>query len=464
MEPTDVTEPAKLPLPADAAAEADDDERAPLPLTVAVESLENWQRKLKIEIAQEGVTQLYEERLQKMSDNATVPGFRAGHAPRALLVNHYGKDINKEVKRKLLEDSMKQALEEQELEVVGLSEFDGDAVDFSPDQPMAYEITVEILPEFELTEYKGLPFKRPSTDVTDDDVDKLIKHYRREEATLLPADEQHQATTGDVIAVDVELKVDGKVVYQIEEHPITILEERILDFPFDVDPSLLRGVKIGETRAVGITTPENFDEDLKGEKGDLSVTVREIKRPELPELDDAFAQGLGADSVDDLKAKVRAKIQDDKDDVAKRQQSEQLGNILLERTPFELPVGMLKRATSESVLRQQVELIRMGLDKENAVAMTTRDDVQEKSRENVEKRFKIHLILRRIAEKEGIEADDDEVHAEIHRLAAEAGRPVGVMNREIEESGRLDEIQSGIRRRKVLDFLVQHADITEEEP
>ena len=179
MKPTDVTEPAELPPAADAAAETDGDERAPLPLTVAVETLENWQRKLKIEIAQEGVAQLYEERLQKMSDHATVPGFRAGHAPRALLVNHYGKDISKDVKRKLLEDSVKQAIEEQDLEVVGLNDFDADSVDFASDQPLTYEITVEILPEFELPEYKGLPFKRPSTDVTDEDVNKLIEHYRR---------------------------------------------------------------------------------------------------------------------------------------------------------------------------------------------------------------------------------------------------------------------------------------------
>lgn len=441
---------------------SEQDEEKPLKLKVEIEELDNWKRKLSIEIEQEDVTERYEDLLKELGGSARLDGFRQGRVPRQILLNKFGKELDEDVKKQLIGDSFRQATEDNKLKVVSEPEWKLDEIEFKAEKPLAYEATVEIEPEFELPEYKGVKIEAASTEVTDEDVSKEIDVYRDRAAAFEPAPDDAEIEDRDTVTIDAAVKVGGDVAWREEEHLVGVHEKHVHGFPFEVEAETLLGGKIGEQKTATVTLLEDFDKkEFAGKEGEMSLKILDIKRRVLPELDEEFVKGIGADSLDDLQTRVREEIETARVEQGKAKLRSDLIDALIEAAPFDLPEGMVKRQAAMSRVEQQLQMIRLGISPAKVAELFDGEEWKEKDREAVVSQIKMRLILDRIADAEEMKVEDGEVHEEIARIAADSGRPMGVVHREMAESGRLEEIRESVRRRKVLDFLVEQADIKE---
>lgn len=447
-----------------AEAEQADDEPV-LTLRVEVAELENWQRKLSIEVSQEDVAQRYEDRLGELAGDAHVDGFRQGRVPRELLINRFGKELSDEIKGKLIEQSLRQAAEDEDLKVVTPADLDPEAIEFDASQPLRFEATVEVQPEFDLPEYQNIQLEQEDTEVTGADIEEIIDNLRRRDAVLKPREQGQESENGDTLNIDVVLRVDGETAWEEEEHLVHTHDDHVHGLPCEVDAKHLIGVTAGGELEIEVDVPEDFaPEKFAGKAGTFGVQVNEIKRPELPALDDAFAQEHGAESVDALRDELRERLQDAREKNVEEKIHEALTEKLIERTPFDLPEGMVKNEAKMSLLRQQVSLVRIGLDVDSVMAMGQDEELTDQTREQAVKRIKIALILEKIAEAESIEVDEEDVYEEVQRMAQASGRPVGVVQRQLEQDGRLDGIRETLTQQKVLDFLRENSDISKKSP
>ncbi|MFN7952987.1 MAG: trigger factor [bacterium] len=418
-------------------------------MKVSVEELSSTRRKLAIELAPEDVEKHVEQSYRELARAVQLKGFRPGRAPRKLLKQLYGKDIDQEVTGKLIEESIPKALEEHKLEPVAMPVIEDK--ELAEDHSFRYTALVEVQPEIELAEYRGLEVKAEAISVSDDDVSRALEELRSSRATLVDR-EGEAARRGDVVVADWDMEVEGKSGSQVsrQDAPLELTEGGLL-------PELvsgLEGVKAGETRTIEATLGERgVDASVAGKQATFRVTVKKVQERALPALDDELAKAVsGLESVEALRADLREKIHARLDREAKAKQHEQLVDALVAANPFEPP---------ESLVEQSVRTLTRFAGSD--VPENESEDAREERRAAVEKAAKrqvaADLLLRRIADKESIEVSDDDVDAALEERAQSIGQRGDVLRQAYERKGILDEFRGEIRRRRVLDFLLENARI-----
>ncbi len=418
-------------------------------MKVSVEELSSTRRKLAIELAPEDVEKHVEESYRELARAVQLKGFRPGRAPRRLLQQLYGKDVDQEVTGKLIEESIPKALEEHKLEPVAMPVIEDKAL--GEDRSFRYTAVVEVQPEFELAEYRGIEVRGEAIAVRDEDVDKALEELRASRATL--ADREGEAARrGDVVVADWEMEVEGKSGPQVsrQDAPLELADGGLL-------PELvtgLEGVKAGETRTIEATLGERAaDPSLAGKQASFRVTVKKVQERVLPAIDDDLAKAVsGLESVEALRADLREKIHTRLDREAKGKQHEQLVDALVSANSFEPP---------ESLVEQSVRTLTRFAGSD--VPESESEEARAERRANVEKAAKrqvaADLLLRRIADKEDIQVSDEDLDVALEERAQAIGQRGDVLRQAYERKGILDEFRGEIRRRRVLDFLLENAKI-----
>ncbi len=418
-------------------------------MKVSVEELSSTRRKLAIELAPEDVEKHVEESYRELARAVQLKGFRPGRAPRRLLQQLYGKDVDQEVTGKLIEESIPKALEEHKLEPVAMPVIEDKTL--GDDRSFRYTAVVEVQPEFELAEYRGIEVQGEAISVRDEDVNKALEELRASRATLADR-EGEPARRGDVVVADWEMEVEGKSGPQVsrQDAPLELADGGLL-------PELvtgLEGVTAGETRTIEATLGERAaDPSLAGKRATFRVTVKKVQERVLPVVDDELAKAVsGLDGVEALRSDLRDKIHARLDREAKAKQHEQLVDALVAAHSFEPP---------ESLVEQSVRTLTRFAGSD--VPENESEEARTERRANVEKAAKrqvaADLLLRRIADKEGIQVADEDLDAALEERAQAIGQRGDVLRQAYERKGILDEFRGEIRRRRVLDFLLENAKI-----
>src|SRR4051794_7078013 len=263
---------------------------------------------MRVELDSKEVDAAFESMIKDFQRSAALPGFRPGKAPRDMVVRRYEKDIQDEVKKKLIPDAYRKALDEKKLDVIGYPDIE--EIQFARGQALQFAATVETAPDFELPEYKGLPAKRETTQVTEEDVEKAINLLRERQTNFQTVD--RPAQKGDVAVVNYTGTSEGKPLTEIAPTAKGLTEQK--NFWVNIEPTSfipgfadqLIGAKAGEKRTVTVDFPADFvTPQLANLKGVYEVEVVEVKEKILPPVDDAFAKGFGAEGVDKLREGVR---------------------------------------------------------------------------------------------------------------------------------------------------------------
>jgi len=431
-------------------------------VNVSVENLAPCKKLVRVEVEAQQVDETFATITKDFQRQANLPGFRPGKAPREMVVRKYDKDITDEVKRKLISDSYRKALDEKKIDVVGYPDIE--EIQFGRGQTLQFAATVETAPEFELPEYKGLAVKKEARKVTEEDLEKAIDALRQQQLSFKTVGRPVQ--TGDIAVVNYTGTSDGKPITDIAPTAKGLTEQKSFWVEMDSKSFIpgfadqLLGAKAGDKRTVNVDFPADFvTKELQGKKGVYDVEVVEVKEKVLPAVDDAFAKSFGAENVEKLREGVRRDLENELNYSQNRSVRNQLIGGLMSRVNFDLPESSVAQETRNVVYDIVRENQKRGVSRE--LIEQEKDKIYSAAAQGAKERVKVAFLLQKIAEKEGIKVSQEEVAQRVSTMAAMYQIPVDKFVKDLQKRNGFVEIYDQIANDKTLEFLQQNAKIEE---
>jgi len=411
---------------------------------------------LKIEIPQEEVEKEIELIYSRIQKEAFMPGFRRGKAPAQLLKEKFRSRCQEAVLESLLPGALSQVVKEKKIEPVVPAKISELNFDFDKRGPISFQATVEVMPDFEPRDYKKLKIKRVIKEVGDSDVEDSLKELQRRNGQLVLSDDG-TVNNESYVVVDYQGFDNGRPLVELRgENQLVNVQSPI--FLREFTEGLMGMEKNGE-KNLEVSFPENyFNKKLAGHKVVFKVKVNEIKEMKLPEIDDAFAQGLGAKSLKELKEKLRENLIKLEEYRAKEAMKEQIIDRLIENNPVAIPKSLVEKQLDYLMAKTQRYLRSRGLTSEDIGA--EEEVLRQKYRGVAEKQVRSALIFTKIAEKENIRVDSKEIEKEIEHTIRLTKEKEEEVKRYFYEN--IDQIASTMRENKVFDFLIENGKIINE--
>lgn len=429
-------------------------------MNVTVENLAPCKKLVRVEVEAQKVDQAFDTITKEFQREAALPGFRPGKAPRDMVLRKYGKDIEEEAKRKLINDSYKDAIKEQKLDVLGYPDIE--EIQFGRGQTLQFAATVETAPEFELPEYKGIPVKRETRTVTDEDMNRALDALRQPHTTFKTV--ERPAQNGDIAVVSYTGTCEGKPITDIAPTAKGLTEQKAFWLEMGSSAFIpgfteqLQGAKAGDKRTVNVDFPADFvTPQLAGKKGVYQVEVTEVKEKTLPALDDAFAKNYGAESMDKLREGVRRDLENELTHSQTRVVRNQLIRSLMNRVTFELPETAVAQETRNVVYDIVQENAKRGVPRQNIEE--NKDQIFSAASQGAKDRVKVAFLLQKIAQKESINVSQEEITSRVYQLAGMYQIPVEKFVKDLQKRNGVVEIYEQLMNEKVIEFLQQNAKI-----
>ncbi|HST50771.1 MAG TPA: trigger factor [Pyrinomonadaceae bacterium] len=422
-------------------------------------------KEIKIEIGAEEVRAEFDRVTQEYTRGVAVPGFRKGNAPAAVVRTRYKKDIQGDVLKRLVPDAVEQAITESGLQVIGQPDvhLDNEGLDKFGQEAVTLHAHVEVMPEVSLGEYKGIEAARRTRPVDAEAVERVIENLREASASLQPVEDRASAE-GDTVTVDVQ----GRYVEPPSEEDINVEDVDVVLGGEGVLPDFtenLTGVRADEVRTFTISYPEDFNaKGLAGKTIEYTATVSAVRRKEVPEIDDEWVKSLGeenVETVESLRERVRENLSKNAEHESEHHLRDEILSRLVEQHRFEVPETIVSYQANQILQTMLRDMIARGVDPRGADINweAMRDVVRERAGDDV----RGSMLLERVADAEGLEVTDDEVETEIQAMAEGSRQSVEQVRAALTKQGGERSIADRLRNRKALDFLVQHANVREEE-
>lgn len=374
---------------------------------LTVEDVSSVQKKLQVEVGAATVDAELQRAYERLRQTAQLRGFRRGRAPRSVLERMFGEQVRQEVLSQLVELSLRQAIVERGLAVVGTPDIQADLPQRG--SALSYAAVLDVRPTITVGDISGLRAERPAPVVEDAEVERVIASLRESAAELRPIEDRHVVEAGDIVTIDMTSRLDGGEPHRREG---VMLEAGTGTFPLAVERQL-----VGQHRGAHLTVrvpypPDYANPNLAGKTAEFDVEIRDLRAKVLPPLDDDLARDHGrCDSLDELRARVRSDLEARAVERADNQVRDALLEQLLERHDFDIPPSLVERRCDALLSALDVRLPE-GPDRER-VASQYRDEIRPRAARAV----RIELLLDAIAEREGIVVDDDALRGEIEQLA-----------------------------------------------
>jgi trigger factor len=417
----------------------------------------NCKRELELEIPAENVQKAAEKVAQDLARVARIPGFRPGKAPVTLIRRRFADDIQGEVVQSLVPEYLEKALDEKKLIPVTRPEVD--KVEFKEGEPLRFRAVFEVLPEFELGDYKNLEVQVDAIEIGDAQVSKALDEMRERAATFVPV-EGRAAKDGDFILMKLGgTPVGGGAPVQADNILCHLGAEETLDSFTDN----LRGAQSGETKKFQSKYPADYpDPKLAGKTYDYSVEVQGIKEKKLPELNDEFAKDAagetgGFTTLAEMRKKILENLEAAKGQRQQAQAREKILELLVKRHDFPVPEALVENQMDTRLERVVRSLAAQGVDPRavNVDWVSLRRRQHDPAVDDV----KAELLLDRIATAENIEATDEDVEKEIATLAEHSGESATALRARLTKQGALDRMKSKLRSDKTIEWLYRTARI-----
>ncbi len=382
---------------------------------------------------------------------AKLPGFRPGKAPASLIRKQFSSDIRQQVVENLIPKALQKQIEAENLNLVGRPDITD--LHFHDGEPLKFKAEFEVVPEVELGEYKEIEVPYNDPEVTDEDVDKRLGEIRDSKAQYINVDPR-ALENGDfaVVAMESISGVEGEPVKQDE----MVLEIGGED-TFEAFTENLRGLSPGDEKEFEVTYPEDYGAPrLAGKTVKFHATVKGVRKKELPELNDDFAQDLGDyRNVDEVKDAIRKAIFAQRQHEAQTTAKNGIVDKLVDAHEFPVPEVFVERQIENRVEQSLRAMAAQGVDPSKIKLDWNK--VKETQREKAVREVKASMLLSRIAERESIHATRDEVDKEVERIAKQNREPIAAAQMRLEKDGTLGRIANHIQTEKTLGFLFEHA-------
>jgi trigger factor len=409
-------------------------------------------KRMSVEVAVEEVRRETESILKGYRRKARIPGFRQGKAPLSVVRAHFAEELKEDLRDRIVSASFHEAAREKGLEPLGNPALED--ISYEDGKPLVFKTVFEVLPDIRLKDYKEVVVTRPVAKVTDDEVGAAMEEIRRSRVQLVTK-EDREAVAGDVVYVDVEGASAEREPIRRERMPIEVGAEQNID---EFNKKLL-GAHAGAVLEFPVSYPDSYGaKDLAGKRVDYRLTVREVKQPILPDLDDEFAKDLGDfDDLASLEAKVRTDLDERKRHEAERATREAVLNRVLADNPVVLPDVLV-----EQEIRRRLEdfvrnLIMQGVEPDKA--KIDWEQLRKQQDEPARKSVHARLILDEVAKAENIDVDENEIEARIREDAERLGESPEKLRVQMQKHEGKEALRTQLVREKSLDYLTSVANI-----
>jgi len=431
-------------------------------MKVNVEDVSSVKKVLHIEIPQKTVASEVDSAYRDVKKNAKVKGFRPGKAPRSVLERLYKKDVQADVSSKLIQTSFTEALKETELKIISSPKVDPPELDAT--QAYAYDATVEVKPELEDLAIKGLALKRTNYKAGDEEIEAQLSMLQKNMAKKVKIEEDRPVQADDFVLVDYEGFKEGKPFEETSKTENFTLKIGDAHISKDFDDNLI-GKKAGDSIDFDVTFPEDYhNEKLKNLTIQFHVDLAEIRKEELPELDDAFAKSMGQfETLEDLKNVINDNLTQGYEKRIEQELNEQIFKNIIEKIDFELPESMIEYEleniiadTERRLTYQNTSMEKVGL---------SRELLQEQYRETAEQQVRRQIILGKVIEQETLELTDEELETGYTEMAQNFNQPVDQIKSFYDQNkDRLDFFKHALLEKKAIKLIIDNSDVEDVEP
>jgi trigger factor len=422
-------------------------------VAVTVTEAPAWKRVLAITIPESHVLREQARIVESFRKNLRLPGFRKGKVPKEIASKYLGDGLGQDLIERLLPKTLAKAIQDQELKVIGDPRVRD--LKYEPGEPLTFVAEVEVVPQLEITGYKGLKVTRENPDVDEEAINRTLDALRERRAEL--EEVERPAAPGDVLDIAyIELGADDQPAEEEPSEDMVELGNRRTPEAFNEH---LAGTVAGDTKVVPITYPVDYvDAELAGRTRRFQVTVKAVKEKIWPALDDAFAKAVMETedaTADKLKEQVRLNHEAEAQMQGRRQLGDRLLNRIVELNPFDLPQGIIQK-TLERILADAKE-------RDPNMSDEDRHKVMDAYRPMVEGRYRTDLVLETIARQEGIEVTEEDLDRQIDEFAKSEDKPPAKIKAELKKTGGLNRLRDELFQRRMMDALIELADVAEAE-
>ncbi len=410
-------------------------------LKVTVAEPRSWARRLTITVPGERVQRERQAVARQLAQRVRIPGFRQGKVPTNVIERQFGAAIDQEAVERVVRDAYREALEREQFQPITQGEVEN--LEYSPGSDLTFDVEFEIRPVIELSRLGGFEIRRERQEVAEEEVDRVIERVREQQAVWHPV-EGESPVDGDAVAVEITpLGPDANGAEPRHYHIVLGAGEAV-----PAVEEAIRALQPGEEREFTLELPDPEADEGATREDRARIKLLEVRRPELPELDDEFARSVGDfEDFATLRARVREDLEKEADAEAERGVRQRLLDAIIEANPFDVP---------DSLVNQYLQRLinpRQGADPERVA------EAMELARPAAEQALRRIMVIERVAELEGLHATSAEVDARVEEIAERQGRPVGEVWAQLQKSGQLTRLEEEITENKVFEYLKSQSTI-----
>lgn len=423
-------------------------------MKVQVENIDSVKRKVEVILPDEKINELRETIYSELQKQAKIKGFRPGKVPRPMIISYYKEYIDDELKKRMVQETMYEALEEAKVNPVGQP-----VVDFVDETDKnGYVLECEVLPDIELPAYKGIEVEVEPIEVTDDDVAKRIDGLQHMHAEIVTKEGDRGAQKGDLVIIKYQGYENGKPIKDVgtEAYPVELGTSSLMP-EFENE---LFGMKENEEKEIAVSFPDDYpDKDIAKKTLQFKVTMKEIKEKHLPEVNNEFAKDLNFDNMEALQKSLRDEILKEKENVRSKEIAQKIMDTLINGVDIPVPKILLEKRIEMMMedAKSRFKADKLTEDEARAIDERFRKDFEK----SAETRIKTEIMITKISEKEGINADENDVQERIKKIAEDAKRPFSDVRNFYEQYNLLSGLRSNIIEERTINFLRDNAMIKE---
>ena len=431
-----------------------------LDIQVEVNEVGACERHVVVTVSAADIDKYKDEAYSDLMPKAQIPGFRIGRAPRKLVESRFKSDIVDQVKGSLIMDAMSQVTDEQDFSAISEPDFNFEAVQMPDDGDLTFEFNVEVRPEFDMPEWKGLDLEKVVHEYSDEEVDtraaELLQRYGDVE------DVDGTVEVGDTVNISIDFKDGDEVTSTVSEQTVIVRGNlSFSDGSIEGFGDLVVGASAGDTKDTTAKLSESLDDaELAGKEYSASIKINSVKRVTPPELTAEFLEEVGGfESEDDLKAAVREELERQLNYHQQQRTRSQITELLTADANWELPPQLLRRQSQRELQRSILELQASGFPDEEIRRHINR--LQQNLLGSTEKALKEHFILERIAEDNDLDATPEDIEREILIIAMQQQTSPRAVRAQLEKRGDMDALRNQIIERQAIDLITEEANFTE---
>lgn len=430
-------------------------------MKVSFEDAGVCRKTMTVEVPAEAVTEERAELVKMYTRGVSIPGFRKGKAPKHLVEKKYAKEMDADLKDRLVPKFYQEAIAAEGIKVVSIVDVSDPSI--AEDMALSFTVTMDVPPEFKLPKYQGISIKAEKVDVTDEQVAETFDSVLRQHATLEDV-EGRPAAEKDMVEISYESTIDGEPVEtkvpaargmgQGKGYWITCDDESFL-------PGMGRaliGSSIGDKKDVTVDFPEGFIvPELSGLSAEFKVEVTGMRESKLPELNEELFKKLHVESEEELRTNIRQHLTEAAEAKEKRRREDTVCEHLLKKTKMDLPESAIQQQTRNVMYEMARMRMMQGMSQEQVQAQSA--EMMEEAKVRGEEQVKLRYIMTAIADAENLTASAEEIQEEITKTAVQQQRDASELRKEIEKEGKMDDVSDQILLGKAIDFLIENAKI-----